>query len=285
MVDQAIGFLGAGKMGEALARGILNANLSSANRILMSDADEGRRAAIARSLAVRVVEDNAAVVQASDVIIVALKPGVVRKVLPTLAKAITADKLVVSIAAGITLGELEGMLAPGTRVVRVMPNAPCLVGSGASAFAAGSAATPADAEVVGQLFAAVGIALPVPEAMLDAVTGLSGSGPAFVALVIEGLADGGVLAGLPRDIALRLAAQTVLGTARLILETHTHPAQVKDMVASPGGTTIEGLKVLEEKGLRSALIEAVAAAARKSEKLGRSGAAPCALVPPLRQSR
>lgn len=268
MVNQAIGFLGAGKMGEALARGILRAKLAPASRVVLSDSDEGRRTAVARSLSVRVVEDNAAVVQASDVIIVALKPGVVRQALPSLAQAIGTGKLVVSIAAGVTLAELEGMLVAGARVVRVMPNAPCLVGCGAAGYSLGSAATKADGELVNEILFSVGISVLVPEALLDAVTGLSGSGPAFVALVIEGLADGGVLCGLPREIALKLAEQTVLGTAQLLLETGKHPGELKDMVASPGGTTIEGLKVLESKRLRAALIGAVEAAALKSQRLG-----------------
>jgi pyrroline-5-carboxylate reductase len=269
MLEETIGFLGAGKMAEALARGMLKAKLAPPARVLMSDTDEERRAHVANALKVRAVDDNIALVHGSDVVIVALKPNVVREVLPGLARAITKDKLVVSIAAGITLAELEGMLKPGTRVVRVMPNTPCLVGSGASAFALGRAATESDAHVVNQILMCVGISLKLPEALLDAVTGLSGSGPAFAAVVIEALADGGVLRGLPRDVAVKLAAQTVLGTARLILEAGKHPAEVKDMVASPGGTTIEGLKVLEERGLRAALIGAVDAAARKSQELGR----------------
>ena len=269
MVKQTIGFLGAGKMGEALARGLLKAKLAPPSRVLMSDSDGKRRTCVSDGLKVRTLDDNAALVSASDVVVVALKPGIVRQVLPGLAHAIGSGKLVVSIAAGITLAELEGMLAPGARVVRVMPNTPCLVGCGASAFALGSAATAADGKLVGTILSSVGLAVAVPEALLDAVTGLSGSGPAFVALVIEGLADGGVLAGLPRDTALRLAAQTVLGTARLVLDTGKHPAEVKDMVASPGGTTIAGLKVLEEKRLRGALMQAVEAAAERSKELGR----------------
>jgi len=268
-VKQTIGFLGAGKMAEALARGILTSSLAPPGQVLLSDTDGDRRAYIANTLRVRVVDDNIALVHASDLLVVALKPGVVRQVLPGLARSITPDKLVVSIAAGITLAELERMLSPGTRVIRVMPNTPCLVGSGAAAFALGSAATDADGDLVNQILASVGISFLLPEPLLDAVTGLSGSGPAFVAVIIEALADGGVLCGLPRDVALKLAAQTLLGTARLILETGKQPAQVKDMVASPGGTTIEGLRALEQGGLRAALIAAVEAAALKSETLGR----------------
>ena len=213
--------------------------------------------------------ENLRVVQASTVLVVALKPGVVRCELPKLAPAITKDKLVVSIAAGVTLGELEAMLGGGRRVVRVMPNTPCQVGSGASAYALGAWATEDDSALVKEILSAVGICVgPLPERLLDAVTGLSGSGPAYVALVIEALADGGVLCGLSRDVALTLAAQTVVGTARLVLEAGLHPAQLKDMVASPGGTTIEGLQVLEDRGLRAALIDAVEAATLKSRALG-----------------
>lgn len=269
MLEQTIGFLGAGKMGEALARGTIAAKVAPPSRIVMSDCDGDRLAYLADALKVRTVGDNAALVQASDVVVVALKPGVLRQVLPSLAKAIGTGKLVVSIAAGVTLKELEGMLEPGARVARVMPNTPCLVGCGASAYSLGTAATAADGQLVNEVLSSVGISIQVPEALLDAVTGLSGSGPAFVAVVIEALADGGVLAGLPRETALKLAAQTVLGTASLVLRGGRQPAEVKDMVASPGGTTIEGLKVLEEKRLRAALIQAVEAAARKSKELGR----------------
>ncbi|HPD16837.1 MAG TPA: pyrroline-5-carboxylate reductase [Planctomycetota bacterium] len=272
MLDRTIGFLGAGKMGEALARGILRARLALPANVRMSDVDPTRLASLAKALQVLTPGDNRSLVQASEVVIVALKPGVVRQALPELAAAIGRERLVVSIAAGITIAELEGMLAAGARVVRVMPNTPCLVGAGASAYALGSAASAADGEVVRSILDSVGICVEVPEGLLDAVTGLSGSGPAFVALVVEAMADGGVLAGLPRDVANRLAVQTVLGAARLLAETGKRPAELKDMVASPGGTTIEGLKVLEEKRLRAALIQAVEAAAAKSHQLGlRSG--------------
>jgi len=269
MLEQTIGFLGAGKMAEALARGLLDRKLAPPGRILLSDVDPARRAHVAGELGVRVVEANSEMIEGADIVVVALKPGVVRQVLPGLAAAITPGKLVVSIAAGITLAELEAALAGGTRVVRVMPNTPCLVGEGASAFALGSSASEADGELVAQILGSVGLCLRLPEAMLDAVTGLSGSGPAFVAVVVDALADGGVLCGLKRDDALRLAAQTVLGAARFLLATGKHPGELKDMVASPGGTTIAGLRALEAGGLRAALIAAVGAAAKRSEELGR----------------
>ncbi len=275
MLTQTIGFLGAGKMGAALARGMLDAKLVRPGQIAMSEVDEARATTVANELRVRVLQDSRAVIADSDVVVLALKPGVVRQELPALADAITEDKLVVSIAAGVTLFELDAILGGGRRIVRVMPNTPCQVGAGASAFTLGSGVTEADAELVVQLLAAVGICVgPVPESQLDAVTGLSGSGPAYVALVIEALADGGVLCGLSRDMALKLAAQTVLGAARMVLEAGTgkdpilHPAALKDMVASPGGTTIEGLQVLEAHGLRAALIDAVEAATLKSKALG-----------------
>lgn len=268
MIEHTIGFLGAGKMGEALARGLLAAKLVARERLLMSDADAARRAAIAEQLGVELLDDNGRLVRESRVVVVALKPDVVRDVLPALADLITPDHLVVSIAAGVTLDELEGLLPDGARIVRVMPNAPCLVGEGAAGYALGQHATEADGELVEQILSAVGLCVRVPEKLLDAVTGLSGSGPAFVALVIEALADGGVLSGLPRDVALKLAAQTVLGAAKLVRDGGKSPAELKDMVASPGGTTIEGIKVLERSGLRSALMGAVEAATRKSKELG-----------------
>jgi pyrroline-5-carboxylate reductase len=268
MLDVAVGFLGAGKMGAALARGLLQAGLLRRERVLLSDSDPKRREDVASELGVRVLDDNAAVVRESQVVIVALKPDVVREVLPGLADDLTAAHLVVSIAAGVTLAELERLAGRGKRLVRVMPNTPSLVGAGAAGYALGPNATQADGKLVEQLLGAVGLCVPVPERLLDAVTGLSGSGPAFVAMVIEALADGGVLCGLPRATALKLAAQTVLGAARLVQETGKSPAELKDMVASPGGTTIEGIKVLEHRGLRSALIEAVEAATRKAKELG-----------------
>jgi len=208
MLEATVGFLGAGKMGEALARGLLRARTLPPERLLLSDSDPQRRKAVAQALGVEVLDDNRRLVQAADVLVVALKPDVARDVLPELADAITPDKLLVSIAAGVSLAELEAMVGADKRVVRVMPNTPALVGAGAAGYAPGRNATEDDAATVEKLLGAVGLCVRVPEKLLDAVTGLSGSGPAFVAVFIEALADGGVLCGLPRQQALTLAAQT-----------------------------------------------------------------------------
>jgi pyrroline-5-carboxylate reductase len=203
------------------------------------------------------------------VILLAVKPSQVREVLTEISSQITARHLLVSIAAGVTLERLAAPLPAGTRLVRVMPNTPALVMASASAYALGKSATIADGQLVQKLFSAVGLALEVKESWLDAVTGLSGSGPAYVALMIEAMSDAGVAEGLSRDIATRLVAQTLLGTAKMLLETGLHPGVLKDMVTSPGGTTIEGLHALEKGGLRAALINAVRAASEKSRLLAK----------------
>jgi pyrroline-5-carboxylate reductase len=191
-------------------------------------------------------------------------------VLTGLRSKFTTNHLLISIAAGVTLAKLESALPPGARVIRVMPNTPALVGRAASAFALGKCATPADGELARRLLSAVGIAFQVKEPLLDAVTGLSGSGPAYVFQFIEALSDGGVAAGLPRDLATKLAAQTVLGAAKMVLETGQHPGALKDQVTSPGGTTIEGLHELEKGRMRAIVMSAVRAATEKSKKLGQS---------------
>jgi pyrroline-5-carboxylate reductase len=215
----------------------------------------------------RTLGDNVQVLSAADVTILAVKPQQLSAVLRQLRPAASAQKLILSIAAGVRLAALAEGLGPATRLVRVMPNTPCLVGQSASAYALGQNATAADGELVGRMLGAVGKALAVDEKLLDAVTGLSGSGPAFVYLVIEALADGGVRAGLPRDVALQLAAQTVRGAAEMVLATGEHPGVLKDKVASPGGTTIAGLAVLEAQAVRGALMAAVEAAAARAAEL------------------
>ncbi len=263
-----IGFLGAGKMATALARGFVGAGLASAKQILASDPNESARAAFARETGAKTTVSNREVVAFASVIVLAVKPDQVPGVLSEIRGHFSGQHLLMSIAAGVPLARLEAALPEGARVIRVMPNTPALVGASASAYALGSAATLEDGALAQKLLSAVGLAFQLKECLLDAVTGLSGSGPAYVYLTIEALSDGGVAAGLPRDLATKLAAQTVLGSARMVLETGLHPGALKDMVASPGGTTIEGLHQLEQGKLRATLINAVRAAAEKSRKLG-----------------
>jgi pyrroline-5-carboxylate reductase len=209
-------------------------------------------------------------VRDADVIVLAVKPQSMPAVLQELKPLLGGEHLVISIAAGVTLASLTAALGQERRLVRVMPNTPSLVGKGASGFALGGAATADDGALVEKLLSTVGIAVQLPERLLDAVTGLSGSGPAYAFQMIEALSDGGVCVGLPRDVATRLAAQTLLGAAEMVLATGQHPAALKDAVASPGGTTIAGLHALEQSGVRAALINAVVAATERSQELGRS---------------
>ena len=255
-------------MGTALARGFIRAGLVTAGQIIASDPVAGARAAFGREVGAEIAESNAEVVKFAGVVLLAVKPDQVPGVLKEIRGAFTRKHLLISIAAGVTLARLECGLAARARVIRVMPNTPALVGASATAYALGKAALPEDGELAQKLFSAVGSAFAVKESLLDAVTGLSGSGPAYVYLMIEALSDGGVAAGLPRDIATKLAAQTVLGSARMVLETGLHPGALKDMVTSPGGTTIEGLHELEKGKVRGSLMNAVRAATEKSKKLG-----------------
>lgn len=263
-----VGFLGAGKMASALASGFVRAEITSKSNIIASDVSAAARAHFTDTVGGTSTGFNPDVAKFASVIIVAVKPDQVADVLRDISPHLNDGHLIVSIAAGVTLAKMEAALPPGIRVVRVMPNTPALVGASATGFALGRSATAEDAQLVCQLFSSVGIALQVKESLLDAVTGLSGSGPAYVYIMIEALSDGGVAAGLPREVATKLAAQTLLGAAKMALETGTHPGALKDMVTSPGGTTIEGVHELEKAGLRAALINAVRAASEKSRKLG-----------------
>ncbi|MFG0331798.1 MAG: pyrroline-5-carboxylate reductase [Maioricimonas sp. JB049] len=265
-----IGFLGAGRMATALARGFVAAGIVSADQLAASDVVEAARRRFVEETGGTACETNRAVVERSVVVVVAVKPQYVGTVLAEVRDALGPEHLVVSIAAGVTLASLAEGAGAGHRLVRVMPNTPALVQAGAAGFALGEAATAADGELVARLLGSVGVAYQVPETLLDAVTGLSGSGPAYVFQIIEGLADGGVRAGLPRDVAQNLAAQTLLGAARMVLETGEHPAVLKDAVASPGGTTIAGLHALERHGVRGALIDAVMDATTRARELGGS---------------
>jgi pyrroline-5-carboxylate reductase len=264
----SIGFLGAGKMATALARGFVRAGLVTAGQVRASDPSAAARAVFTKEVGAKTMASNAEVAKFAAVLVLAVKPDQVGGVLADIRDQFTGNHCLISIAAGVPLAKLEAGLSAGARLIRVMPNTPALVGASAAAYALGKSARPEDGELAQTLFSAVGLAFQVKEALLDAVTGLSGSGPAYVCLFIEGLSDGGVAAGLPRDIATRLAAQTVLGSAKMVLETGQHPGVLKDMVTSPGGTTIEGLHELEKGMLRGTVISAVRAATEKSRKLG-----------------
>ncbi len=274
------GFIGAGKMATALVQGMLRARVARDDTIVASDPVEAARTSLQAESGIAVFESNLDVVKQSEVVVLAVKPQSMSHVLEELRRAITPEHLVISIAAGITIESIVSGLGQHTRVVRVMPNTPALIGEGISAFALGKGARPEDAALVEDLLGAVGQSVKVTESMLDAVTGLSGSGPAFVYLMIEALSDGGVRAGLPRETASLLAAQTVLGAARMVLETGEHPAALKDQVASPGGTTIAGLHELEKGGVRAALIDAVVAATRRSAELAALAGAKQPASPP-----
>jgi pyrroline-5-carboxylate reductase len=236
---------------------------------MASDVSEALRQAAANELGIKVTADNGALCDFADIIILAVKPQIVDPVAREIAKKLGAKKLLVSVAAGVPLGRIEAGLAQGARVVRVMPNIPCVVGAGAAGYAGGAHATAADLEKVGAILNSFGVGMAVEEKYLDAVTGLSGSGPAYVYLFMEALADGGVQVGLARDVALKLAMQTVYGAAKMALEANKHLGELKDEVTSPGGTTIAGLYAMEQKGFHGTVMDAVVSATRRSQELGK----------------
>ena len=270
MLKERIGFIGGGKMGEALVKGVLRAKLSSAGKIIVSDVDKKRCQILEKETGIKTTQENKKVTSGSDIIILAIKPNVMGDILEELKNDIAPKHLVVSIAAGIPLSFIESFLNKGCRAIRVMPNTPCLVGETAAGYALGKNATQDDGKLVGQILNAVGKSFLLEEKHLDAVTGLSGSGPAFIYMVIEALTDGGVKMGLPRDVSTTLAAQTAFGAAKMVLEAGMHIGELKDFVTSPGGTTIEGIHALEKGGIRNAMINAVEAATKKSKRLGRA---------------
>lgn len=256
-------------MGTALTEGALRSGAVKASDLIGVDPQVAAREQFAKSTGGKAVDGIDALADC-DVVLLCTKPGDARAALKTLSAASASHSmLVISVVAGLTLEDLESQVSPKVRVIRAMPNTPALVGKGAAGFCAGSQATAEDLATARNLLEAVGVAVEVPERLMDAVTGLSGSGPAYVYLLIEALADGGLKQGLGRAEAIRLAAQTVYGAAAMVLETGQHPAVLKDMVTSPGGTTIAGLAALEAHGFRAALIEAVTAATRRATELGR----------------
>ncbi len=267
-----LGLIGGGVMGEALLSRLVSKGLYGSSEILVSDLSPLRRDWLSEQYGVGVTDDNAAVAGSASVVLLAIKPQIFAKVAPALAtlfQTLPEPPMVLSILAGTALATLESGLGAQVPVVRAMPNTPATVGAGMTAIARGSQVNEEQLALAREIFAAVGEVVTVPESLMDAVTGVSGSGPAYVALMVEALADGGVSAGLPRAIASQLALQTVLGTAQLMAETDLHPALLKDRVSSPGGTTIAGVSALEANGFRSAMIQAVQAATRRSQELGK----------------
>jgi pyrroline-5-carboxylate reductase len=269
---RTVGFVGSGNMGEALIRGLVVANVVPAKAVWASDVRGDRLEELERKYGIQRAPNNPELVRQVDVAILAIKPQIMAAVLREIAPAVTKKKLLISLAAGVSTARLRAGLAREVRLIRVMPNTPALVLDGATAIAKAEGLEPDDLTTASEIFSAVGRVVVLEEELMDAVTGLSGSGPAYVALVIESLADGGVKMGLDRITAMALATQTVLGAARLLLETGMHPGALKDMVSSPGGTSIAGISALEEGGIRTTFIKAVERATQRSKELGQGPA-------------
>lgn len=268
LANKVIGFVGAGNMAEALIKGLLAAGVAK-KQLVASDHTPERVSYVHGTYGIRTTGDNREVVRSADIVVLAVKPQILPRVLDEIADAVTAEKLIVSVAAGVPIEAIEAHLHQRSRIIRVMPNTPALVQAGAAALVAGAHASEGDLGMARAIFDSVGVSVVLDdEGLMDAVTGLSGSGPAYIFVIIDALADAGVRVGLSRDVALALAAQTVLGAAKMLIETGEHPGALKDRVTSPGGTAIAGLHTLEQGGLRTTLINAVEAATRRSRELG-----------------
>jgi pyrroline-5-carboxylate reductase len=264
---KSIGFVGAGNMAEAMIRGLLRGKVFAPAQVTASAPREERRSELSEKYAIHVTQENREAA-AQSIVVLSVKPQILSRVLDEISSSIRAESLVLSIAAGVPVAAIQAKLRKGTRVVRAMPNTPALVDAGATAIAGGEHAQESDLEDAKRIFDAVGLTVVLDESLLDAVTGLSGSGPAYVFLILEALSDAGVKVGLSRRTSQLLAAQTLLGSAKMLLETNEHPGKLKDMVTSPGGTAITGLHTLEHGGVRTTLMNAVEAATRRSRELG-----------------
>ena len=267
--EKRIGIIGAGTMGEVLTKALISGCSVSPEHITLADIEGHRLEQLHADYGIQTTTDNSRAIEGADILILAVKPQILGTVLNGIAGILETETLVVSIAAGIAIVTIEESLGPAHRVIRVMPNTPAMIGQGATAIAAGRNAREEDLAIVRRIFDAVGLTVTVDEDLMDAVTGLSGSGPAYGFIIIEALADAGVNMGLPRGIALKLASQTMLGAAQFCLNGDKTPSQLKDMVTSPGGTTIEGIKALERGRLRATLMDAVEAATNRSMALGK----------------
>ena len=264
---KSIGFVGAGNMAEAMIRGLLRGKVFAPGQVTASAPREERRRELSEKYSIHMTQENREAA-AQSIVVLSVKPQILSRVLDEISDSIRAESLVISIAAGVPVAAIQAKLKKGTRVVRAMPNTPALVDAGATAIAGGEHAQESDLEDAKKIFDAVGLTVVLDETLLDAVTGLSGSGPAYVFLILEALSDAGVKVGLSRRTSQLLAAQTLLGSAKLLLETNEHPGKLKDMVTSPGGTAITGLHTLEHGGVRTTLMNAVEAATRRSRELG-----------------
>lgn len=269
LTNKRIAVIGAGHIGAALIGGMLRAKLVAPKNVIASRRDEPALAALKKAWGIETTTDNRKAASGSDIVILAVKPQVAPTVLADLAPAIKPDQLVISVMAGITTQSIGQKLGQPCPIVRSMPNTPCLVDAGATAIAAGAHAGEKDLAAAERIFASVGKVVVLPESAMDAVTGLSGTGPVYIFMVIEAMIDGGVKMGIPRDVASQLATQTVLGAAKLVIETGKHPAILKDEVTTPGGTAINAIHMLETRGLRSVLIDAIVTASQRSEELSR----------------
>ncbi len=267
--NKKIGMIGTGNMGTALIDGLILSGAAQAENIICSDASERQLASIAEKYSVKTTTDNIEVVTAADIVIYAIKPQIMATVLKETADHLDMSKLIISIAAGVPLAAIESLLDKDLRLIRVMPNVAVAVREGATAIAAGGHATDEDIQLATAIFDSVGKTIFLKENyLMDAITGLSGSGPAYIFMIVDALADAGVKMGLSRKDAQVLSSQTILGAAKLLLETRSHPGELKDSVTSPGGTAIAGLHTLEKGGLRTTLINAVEAATNRSKELG-----------------
>ncbi|GAB6136958.1 pyrroline-5-carboxylate reductase [Halanaerobaculum tunisiense] len=266
-MDKVLGFIGCGNMGQAMIGGIIEADILSANQVIVADLDEDRLAEAKEEYGIRVTTNNQQAAATADILVLAVKPKLYPVVINEIKDSIKDTAVIVTIAAGVEISKTEEMFDKEVKVVRIMPNTPALVGAGMSALATNDLVTESELEEVNDLFASFGKTELVSEELMDVVTSTSGSAPAYVFLFIEALADGAVLDGLARDKAYKLAAQTVFGAAKMVLETDMHPGELKDMVCSPGGTTIEAVATLEEEGFRQAIVKAAQACTEKSKKM------------------
>lgn len=267
MYKKELGIIGTGKIGSALLRRLISTNTIDRSKIIIFDIDEDKRNKLSEECNVEIALNNKELVKSSQYVLIAVIPQVIDSVLKEIGSQITNEQLLISIAAGVSFNHINNFISPDVGLIRIMTNTPALIGAAATAIAHNEHIKDFQIEYVKRLFSAVGMVVELEERHLDAVTGLSGSGPAYIFIIIEALADGGVKMGLPRSIALKLAAQTLLGSAKLLLETNIHPAALKDMVATPGGTTITAIHELESAKLRATLIRAVEAATLKSKSL------------------